>query len=235
MSIQFHLVANAVTSDPNAMSARVDTIGNLTDTDLAQELVNRGVVTSKAQAFAVISGYQELIASKIAEGYAVNTPLVTYRVGIEGVFTGPNDTFDAARHSLHGNFKGGPALKAALDTATTQKILKGDPAPLIVSFTNKLTGAVNGLVSPAGIAEVSGEQLKFDPTPATAGIYFVPATGSAVKVPTANIANRTEGTLIFTIPTLAAGTYHLEVRRVYGTSTRATLRTGQLGSTLTVA
>lgn len=235
MSIQYYLVPNTVTADPNDQTARVESIGNLTDTDLAQELVNRGVVTSKAQAAAVISGYQDLIASKLAEGYAVNTPLVSYRVGIEGVFTSPDDTFDPARHTLHGNFKGGPVLKAALDNATTQKILKGDPAPLLVSFTNKLTGAVNGLVSPAGIGEISGDQLKFDPTPATAGIYFVPATGSAVKVPTANIANRTEGNLLFTIPALTAGTYNLEVRRVYGTGTRATLRTGQLGSNLTVA
>ena len=63
----------------------------------------------------------------------------------------------------------------------------------------------------------------------------MPATGSAVKVPTANIATRTEGELLFTIPTLTAGTYHVEVRRIYGTGAHASLRTGQLGSTLTVA
>lgn len=235
MSLQYYLVSNTVTTDPNDQTARVESIGNLTDADLAQELVNRGVVTSKAQAAAVLAGYQEVIASKLAEGYAINTPLLSFRVGIEGVFTNPDDTFDPARHTLHGNFKGGPLLKDALDNATTQKILKGDPAPLLISFTNKLTGAINGAVSPAGIGEISGDQLKFDPTPSTAGIYFVPATGSAVKVPTANIATRTEGNLLFTIPALSAGTYHLEVRRVYGTSTRATLRTGQLGATLTVA
>ena len=235
MSLQYYLVPNTVTTDPNDQTARVETIANLTDSDLAHELVTRGVCTSKAQAAAVISGYQEVIAQKLADGFAINTPLVSLRVGIEGVFTNPDDSFDSSRHTLRGNFKGGPLLADALANASTQKILKGDPAPLVVSFTNKSTGAVNGAVTPAGIGQINGDQLKFDPAAATAGIYFVPATGTAVKVPTANIATRTEGSLLFTIPALTAGTYHLEVRRVYGTAARATLRTGSLSATLTVA
>jgi len=58
------------------------------------------------------------------------------------------------------------------------------------------------------------------------------ATGSAVKVTV--ISTRTEGELIFLCPTLAAGTWHVEVRRTYGTATPV-VRTGELSAALTVA
>lgn len=235
MSIQYYLLPNTATPDPNDQSARVNTTINMNEDQLAQELVNRGVATSKAQAAAVIAGYQQLIAEKVADGAAINTQLFTARPGITGVFTDPNDTFDPARHTLSANLQSGPLLREKLSTATTQKIIRPEPAPILVSFTNNANGAVNTSATPAGIGQIRGDQLKFDPTPATAGIYFIPATGSAVKVPTANIATRTEGELLFTIPALAAGTYRLEVRRIYGTGSNATLRTGQLGSALTVA
>lgn len=53
MNLQYYLFPNTVTADPNDQTARGYTIGNLTDADLAQELFNRGVVTSKARAIGV--------------------------------------------------------------------------------------------------------------------------------------------------------------------------------------
>lgn len=233
MSIKYYLQPNLVTPDPNDQSAHVETSANLTDDDLAAELVARGTATSKAQAAAVIAGYQQLIAEKVADGNAINTPLCTVRPGINGVFTDPTDTFDPARHTIRANLKAGPLLTAALTGATVEKIVKSDPVPVLVSFINKNTGGVNATITPGGIGQIVGEQLKFKTTDATAGIYFTPATGSAVKV--ASIATRTEGELMFICPALAAGTWHVEVRRVYGTGANATLRTGQLGHALTVA
>ena len=234
MSLEYYLQPNTATPDPNDQYARVTTLDNLTDADLAQELVNRGVVTSKAQAAAVVAGYQSLIAEKVADGFAVNTPLFTIRPGISGVFTDPNDTFDAARHTLSANLQSGPLLREKMAGATPQKVLKPEPAPVLVAFTNMNTGAVNAAVTPAGIGQARGDHLKLDPAKAADGIYWVPTgVGAAVKVTV--IATRTETELLFTIPALAAGTYRLEVRRTYGTGANATVRTGQLGSVLTVA
>jgi hypothetical protein len=230
MPIEYYLQPNPVTTDPNDQSARVATLANLTDDDIAQELVLRGAATSPAQALAVITAFQQIIAEKVADGFAVNTALITLRPGISGVFTDPTDTFDPARHVLRANLYNGPLLIEKLAGATTQKIIRAEPAPVLVAFINKNTGGVNSTLTPGGIGQITGEQLKFDPSNAANGIYFVPAAGAAVKVPTANIATRTEGELMFLTPALAAGTYHVEVRRQYGTA----LRTGQLGHPLTV-
>ena len=235
MSIRYYLQPNPVTPDPNDQSARVVTSDNLTIADLAAELVKRGTCTSKAQGSAVISDLFELIAEEVADGYAVNTPLFTARPGINGVFTDPTDTFDPARHTIVGNLQSGPLLREKLAAASPQKITKAEPAPVITAFINKTTGGVNATATPGGIGQIPGEQLKFDPAKTADGIYFVPATGSVVKVPTASIATRTEGELMFLTPTLAAGTWHVEVRRTYGTGANAQVRVGQLGAAITVA
>ncbi len=69
MPIRYYLQPNPVTPDPNDQTARVEVLAKLTVTDLAAELVNRGVATSRAQAAAVINGYETLGAAKIADGY----------------------------------------------------------------------------------------------------------------------------------------------------------------------
>lgn len=234
MPIKYFLQPNPITPNPNDQSAHVMTGDNLTLDNIAQELANRGTATSKALALAILSGAQDIMAEKVADGYAINTPLLTLRPGITGVFTDPTDTFDPARHTKRCNLQMGRMLAEAMAAATTEKVLKAAPEPALNAFINKSTGAVNGIVTPGGIGEIVGEELKFDPAVATAGIYFVPtAAGAAVKVPTANIATRTEGSLLFLTPTLVAGTYRLEVRRAYGAA--LTIRTGQLGVILTVA
>lgn len=129
MSIQYYLLPNTATADPNDCYALVVTRDNLDNDALAQELVQRGAATSKAQALAVLAACQEIIAQKVAEGYAINTPLFTARPGINGVFTNPTDTFDPARHTIVGNLSGGPLLREQLGGASTEKILRPAPRP----------------------------------------------------------------------------------------------------------
>ena len=45
MSLEYYLQPNPITPDPNDQSARVSTRDNLTEDDLAQELVHRGTAT----------------------------------------------------------------------------------------------------------------------------------------------------------------------------------------------
>ncbi len=232
MSLDYYLQPNPVTPDPNDQSARVATRGNLTEDDLAAELVKRGTATSKAQALAVITALHELIAEKVADGYAVNTSLCTIRAAVNGVFTDPTDTFDPARHTIRANLASGTALDDALAQATVSKKSRAERAPRLTAFLNKNTGGVNATLTSGGIGQIVGEELKFDPAKPADGIYLVPATGTAVKV--TNLATRTEGELLFLTPTLTAGTYRLEVRRTYGTA-NPVVRTGQLSTPLTAA
>ena len=57
------------------MNHPVQPEANLVLDDLAKERIQRGVATSKAQALAVLTRFQEVVAEKVADGYAVNPPL----------------------------------------------------------------------------------------------------------------------------------------------------------------
>ncbi|MCK4341636.1 MAG: DUF4469 domain-containing protein [Phycisphaerae bacterium] len=65
------------------------------------------------------------------------------------------------------------------------------------------------------------------------GLYFVADAGGETKVPT--VQKNKPSQLVFLVPNLAAGTYHVEVRARMGTGTSAReLRIGRLDSALTV-
>lgn len=101
-----------------------------------------------------------------------------------------------------------------METATVEKVGSTVISPDIVDFfdlkTNTSTKATKG-----GIGTITGSELKFDATNAAEGIYFInTSTNAETKV--ADIAIRTEGKLMFIIPTiLVAGTYKIEVRKAY--------------------
>ena len=75
--------------------------------------------------------------------------------------------------------------------------------------------------------------MKFDPARSDEGLYFVATGGSQTKVST--VQKNKPSQLVFLVPSLADGTYHLEVRARMGSGTSAReLRIGRLDSTLTV-
>ena len=106
------------------------------------------------------------------------------------------------------------------------------PTPVLIEFMDINSQTANSKLTPGGIGQVIGEELKFNPANAAEVIFIIDNAGSASKV--AVIATRTEGKLMFSIPSsLAAGNYTLEVRRGYGNS--AAIRVGTLLDTLQVA
>jgi len=232
MPVKYCLQSNPATPDPNDQSARVVTLGNLTEADLANEMYQRNLVTKPDVGLAMITGFLSLVGEKIAAGFAVNTALFTARPGIQGVFTDVNDNFDPARHVIRANFQMGPLVRQQMAAATVEKIVGGDPLPNPVAFVNQNTGALNATITPGGIGQTKGEELKFG-TADTEGVFFVNvATNAATRV--AIVAKKTEGELMFLCPTLAAATYRLEVRRLYGAN-KDQMRIGHLPPTLTVA
>ena len=114
MSIRYYLQSNPGTPDPNDFYARISTRENLNEEQLADELAKRGGFASPALALAAIQSYQSLVAEKLAQGCAINTALCTYRPGITGVFHGPQDHFDPARHELGACFQAGPLLRRVI-------------------------------------------------------------------------------------------------------------------------
>lgn len=232
MAIKYYLQPNPITPDPNDQSARV--ISNqVHDVDsITREMLKRGSTITEADVRAVLKVFFDVVTDEVAEGNNVNLPLVNIKPGINGVFTSVVDSFDPSRHIKKANVSSGILLTQKLAVAKIEKVTQAIAAPALIQFTDVNTQNTNSILTPGGIAQVVGEELKFNPDNAAEGIYFVASDGTATKVDI--IASRTEGKLMFSIPaTLVTGSYTLEVRKGYGKTT-IVVRTGSLQDALQV-
>lgn len=233
MSIKYCLQPNPITPDPNDQSARV--ISNqVHDVDsITNEMLKRGSTITEADIRAVLKVFFEVVSDEVAEGNNVNLPLVNIKPGISGVFTNATDSYDPSRHIKKANVSSGILLTQKLNFAKVEKVTQTTAAPALIQFTDIVTQNTNSIITPGGIAQVVGEELKFNPENDSEGIYFIAADGTATKVTI--IASRTEGKLMFSIPNnLVSGSYTLEVRKGYG-STNIVVRTGSLQDALQVS
>ena len=232
MSIKYYLQPNPITPDPNDQSARV--ISNqIHDVDsITKEMLRRGSTITEADVRAVLKVFFEVVTDEVAEGNNVNLPLVNIKPGITGVFSDAADSFDASRHIKKATVSSGILLTQKLNFANVEKVTQPQASPALIQFTDVNTQTNNSILTPSGIGQIIGEELKYNPANAAEGIYFVDSNGTATKVDI--IASRTEGKLVFSIPsTLTTGNYSLEVRKGYGT-TNIVVRNGSLQESLQV-
>lgn len=231
MAIKFYLQPNPITPDPMDQSARVSANTTLDLEALVSRVVKRGTLVTETDAKAVLNIFFDVVCDEVADGNAVLLPLVNIRPSITGVFNSITDSFDSSRHVKRATLSSGTLLSHRMQQAQVEKISGGQPSPVILEFLDINTQTVNSKLTPGGIAQVVGEELKFNPANAAEGVFLVDDDKAETKI--AVIANRTEGKLVFAIPTnLSAGAYTLEVRRGYGNN--ASIRTGVLTDSLQV-
>ncbi len=231
MPIYYYLQPNPITPDPNDQSARIAATGVLTMEDIVQRAKMRGTTLTETDLRAASNLINETICFALMDGYHVNTPLANYKPAVNGVFTSATDSFDASRHTKKATISQGVMLVDFMERATVEKVLQPQPMPTLVEYFDINTQTANAKLTPGGIGQIVGEELKFNAANAAEGIFIVSSTGTATKV--AVIATRTEGKLMFSIPDgLAAGNYTLEVRRGYGNA--GTIRVGALADTVQV-
>jgi hypothetical protein len=214
MPIKYYLQPNPVTPDPNDQSARISAGSVFNLDDIIKMMMERGTMVTETDARAVVLLFMDVVAKAVANGNNVNTPLVNLRPGITGVFTSVLDNFDPSRHTLRANLSSGTLLLELMAAAAVEKITQPMPAPVILEYLDIGSGVAGSIITPTGIGQITGEELKYDPQNPAEGIFFIATNGTETKV--TSIARRTEGQLMFSNPAgLAAGNYSLEVRRNY--------------------
>lgn len=232
MAIKYYLKPNAVTPDPNDQSARVIT-GSVHDVEsITKEMLKRGSTITEADILAVLKVFFEVTADEVAEGNNVNLPLVNIRPGITGVFTSITDSFDASRHIKRASLTAGILLSQKMNAAQVEKVAQPVVTPSLIQFLDVNTQNTNSSLTAGGIGQIVGDELKFDASKPQEGIFFIAADNTATQVTI--IASKTEGKLVFSIPSLPAGNYTLEVRKGYGT-TNVVVRSGSLQDVLLVS
>ena len=232
MAIKYYLQPNAVTPDPDDQFARVQA-GNVYNlTDVIALMLKRGSTITESDSKAVLTMFFKVVIDEVSNGNFVNLPILNARCGINGVFKNVADNFDASRHSVRATLSAGNELWEAMLNAKVEKLAQPTISPYILQYEDVNSHTFNTIVTKGGIGIIRGNELKFELMNPTEGIFFVDATGAAIKVTI--VATRTMGKLTFNIPTtLAVGTYNLEVRKAY--TQVNSIRIGVLAEKLTVA
>jgi hypothetical protein len=232
MPILYYLQPNPITPDPNDQSARV-LPKDIVDLEfIIAEMVKRGSVAGEADIRAVLTLLFNIIGDELARGNFVNLPIVNIRIGISGIFDSTTDNYDPTRHIIRPTVSPGALLFQKLQNVTVEKLKSSRPSPTLSEFTNVNTNTVDSILTPGGIGQIVGEELKFNPENPQEGVFFIKEDGEETKA--AVFQTRTTGKLVFIIPaSLTAGRYTIEVRRAYTKDNE--LRKGALHVPVTVA
>ena len=233
--LKYALRENLLTAAPDDFMAQVQDVRSYTLDEIIDAMMQKGSTLTRADVAAVLQIYGEVCASIIADGSALNTPLMNTALSISGVFNGANDAFDKKRHAVNLNITAGTALKAAVGKVKCEKTGTASTDPYISEVKDVVSGKMNEVLTKGGVVQITGSRLKFDAKDAVQGIFFIPETGAPVRA--AVIAENKPARLMAIIPAdLEAGTYYIEVRTKMDTKGKAlkTLKTGKFNKPLTV-
>lgn len=232
MSLEYYLVPNHITDNPNDYRAVSRNSNSYTIEDVYKQMTREGSTVTKAEALAVFEEITQAISTILQDGHSVVTPLVNISSSVTGVFDEEDDQFDSDRHKVQLNINSGLRLKNLPGSIEPTRIEGSEPAPDIKYLHDNVSGTRSELLTPEGGARIKGSLLKFDEEDSQQGIFFInteDATEHRVeRLPLRNMPKE----LIFTLPDLPAGEYRLEVRSILsGTSN---MRSGILSTPLVV-
>lgn len=236
MPIKYALFENNVTADPNDYMAIIQLTESADGDDLVQDIIDQGSTVNKPDILAVTAALKLACQRRIEQGQRVNYfGMMDFFPRIKGVFDGPTDSFDPARHHVDVGANPGAELRSAVRaSAHVEKVESVKPSPNIIEYRDIGSETTNDQLTPGQIGQLSGNRLKFDAEAADEGIFIIPdGTGAEKKV--TSIQRNKPSQLVFLVPTLPDATYHIEVRARMGSgSSSRELRVGRLDAALTV-
>ena len=207
--LKYSLVENLLTKKPNDFIAKAQPVGSYDKEAIITEMLHHGTLLTRTDIAAVLNGFEETILYIIGSGSTVNTPLFKTSFSISGVFEGPMDNFDSNRHKIKVNLTKGTRLRDRITKVNVEKTETVIPEPQILEVKDTISGKVNEQLTPGGIVELFGHNIKISGKSANCGLWFVPASGEAIKAQI--IVRNKPSTLIAMITTLAQGNYQLKV------------------------
>ena len=207
--LKYSLVENLLTERPDDYSAQTHSIATLDKEAVITRMLNRGTLLTRTDILAVLNGFEETVSEALLEGYSLTLPLFNTSFSISGVFENPLDSFDGNRHKLNVNLTKGALLRKAEKDVKFEKTNTAAPLPHIQEVKDSVSGSVNEKLTPGGVIELRGYNLRIDGDNPSCGLWFVANNGTETK---ANVfIENKPSKIIAMIPALPAGNYQVKV------------------------
>ena len=207
--LKYNLVENLLTERSDDYAAQTVPTRSYDKNAVIDLILRRGTLLTRTDVLAVMNGLEETVVDVVRDGGTINLPLFNTSFSISGVFDGPMDSFDSSRHRLNVNLTKGTLLRKAESEVRFAKTDAVTPQPSIVEVRDAVSGATNDVLTPGGVIQLWGANLKIAGDNEANGLWFVPETGDAVKAEV--VVTNKPSQLIAMIPALAAGNYTVRV------------------------
>ena len=226
-TVKATLYENPFTDDPNDLAARVSAERSLDVQEICESSVERGDSDMHVATMVhAVDLFHKEMFYRLCDGFSVNTSWYNASIHIRGVFTSPTESFDSTKHSIVVEFRQGAELRRELAMVKVDILGKAESGFFIAEVIDVRTGSVNDLLTPGRNARILGSKLKVEGDDPACGVYFVSDTdGTRFKVDAADIVENVNAHLLVIVPTLAPGTYRLEVSTQFTTSSGKLLKT----------
>ena len=211
--LHYSLIEYPLTNSADDFKAQVMPSRSYDIEGLITRMLKKGTSATRTDILSVINLYEETIVDIISEGETVNTPLFNTSFSISGLFKGPVDTFDGNRHKINVKVLKGTLLRKAEANVRPEKTQTVTPHPQVLEVKDIVSGKVNEILTPGGVVEVRGNNIRIAGENTGCGLWFVSASGDAVKAQV--LAQNKPSVLIAIIPMLAAGTYTIKIVTQY--------------------
>lgn len=213
--LKYSLVENILTGRPQDYSARMHVSQSYNKTKFIKRLLDKGTLVTETDAVAALNAIENTIVEIIAEGGTLNLPLFNTSFSISGVFEGPDDKFDSSRHKLNVNLAKGRLLRATEKRVSLEKTKAVSPQPQIFKVKDTISGKTNELLTPNGVIEVRGYNIKITGDDPSCGLWFI---GNHTEIKANILAENKPSTIIAIIPELSTGEYQLKLVTQYSGS-----------------
>ncbi len=233
MALQYSLVPNELTPDPNDCRAKIENLRKHNVEKIIEQLTVSGSIFKVPETRAIISAFLGQLKSNLQEGIGFSSEYFDLEPNIQGVFISGDDRFDDTRHYRVVNMIVRNQFNEALDNLKVQCVSNIELFPSVKQVYDVMSSTTNQKLTPGGTAEVEGDLLRFDTEKVTQGVFLINiATKEEIRVD--KVYHIYRKSLSFVVPaTLTAGTYELQVRNTV--FSKENMREGKLKANLTVS
>jgi len=207
--LKYSLVENQLTDRADDYLAITQSLESLDKEAIINRMLKKGTALTRTDILGVLNSLEEVVEEALLDGYSITHPLFNTSFSISGVFESPLDVFDGNRHKLNINLTKGVRLRNAERNVKFEKTTTASPMPIIQEVKDSISGKVNEILTPRGVVEIRGYNLKIEGDDKVCGLWFVSDNGKEFKAET--LIENKPSRIMAMIPALEKGVYQVKI------------------------